>query len=239
MSEEKEQNTMNLQQKLQGKTLEEMKAMTQELFAETRQYQELMMMYECAIKEVQTKLEVLDEEFSVRYKRNPISNIESRVKTPMSIVRKMQKNHLEITVQNIMAGLNDVAGIRVICAFIDDIYDIARMLASQDDIRVIRIKDYIQDPKPNGYRSYHMIVEIPVFFSKSKQIMRVEVQIRTIAMNFWASLEHQLRYKKGIENIEDIDEISQELLEAAETIAQTDIKMQNIKNKIGKFTDIA
>ncbi|MDD2959846.1 MAG: GTP pyrophosphokinase family protein [Lachnospiraceae bacterium] len=216
-----------------------MKAMTQELFAETRQYQELMMMYECAIKEVQTKLEVLDEEFSVRYKRNPISNIESRVKTPMSIVRKMQKNHLEITVQNIMAGLNDVAGIRVICAFIDDIYDIARMLASQDDIRVIRIKDYIQDPKPNGYRSYHMIVEIPVFFSKSKQIMRVEVQIRTIAMNFWASLEHQLRYKKGIENIEDIDEISQELLEAAETIAQTDIKMQNIKNKIGKFTDIA
>lgn len=239
MSEEKEQNTMNLQQKLQGKTLEEMKAMTQELFAETRQYQELMMMYECAIKEVQTKLEVLDEEFSVRYKRNPISNIESRVKTPMSIVRKMQKNHLEITVQNIMAGLNDVAGIRVICAFIDDIYDIARMLASQDDIRVIRIKDYIQDPKPNGYRSYHMIVEIPVFFSKSKQIMRVEVQIRTIAMNFWASLEHQLRYKKDIENIEDIDEISQELLEAAETIAQTDIKMQNIKNKIGKFTDIA
>ncbi|MDD3795503.1 MAG: GTP pyrophosphokinase family protein [Lachnospiraceae bacterium] len=216
-----------------------MKAMTQELFAETRQYQELMMMYECAIKEVQTKLEVLDEEFSVRYKRNPISNIESRVKTPMSIVRKMQKNHLEITVQNIMAGLNDVAGIRVICAFIDDIYDIARMLASQDDIRVIRIKDYIQDPKPNGYRSYHMIVEIPVFFSKSKQIMRVEVQIRTIAMNFWASLEHQLRYKKDIENIEDIDEISQELLEAAETIAQTDIKMQNIKNKIGKFTDIA
>ena len=132
-----------------------------------------------------------------------------------------------------------MAGIRIICNFIDDIYDIVRMVAKQDDLRVIETKDYIRTPKDNGYRSYHMIVEVPVFFSRSKQIMKVEIQIRTIAMNFWASLEHQIRYKKNIENMEGIEEISRELYEAAEIIAQTDRKMQNIKNKIDQFQDIA
>ena len=207
-------------------------------FSETRQFEELMMMYQCAILEVQTKLEVLDKEFSARYKRNPISSIESRVKSPMSIFRKLKKNNLEINVKNITRNLNDVAGIRVIYNFIDDIYDVVKLLGKQDDIRVVSTKDYIRNPKANGYRSYHMIVEIPVFFAKGKQFMRVEVQIRTIAMNFWASLEHQLRYKKDIESIEGIDEISRELLEAADIIAETDQKMQEIKNKIEKVLDV-
>lgn len=206
-----------------------------EIFEETKQFEELMMMYECAIQEVKTKFEVLDREFSVRYKRNPIAGIESRVKSPMSIYWKLKKNGLEVSVRTITKNLNDVAGIRIICNFIDDIYDIVKLLMRQDDLRIVSIKDYIRNPKPNGYRSYHMIVEIPVFFAKGKQIMRVEVQIRTIAMNFWASLEHQLRYKKNIESIEGIEEISQALLEAANTIAETDQKMQEIKNKIGLF----
>ena len=206
-----------------------------EIFEETKQFEELMMMYECAIQEVKTKFEVLDREFSVHYKRNPIAGIESRVKSPMSIYRKLKKNGLEVSVRTITKNLNDVAGIRIICNFIDDIYDIVKLLMRQDDLRIVSIKDYIRNPKPNGYRSYHMIVEIPVFFAKGKQIMRVEVQIRTIAMNFWASLEHQLRYKKNIESIEGIEEISQALLEAANTIAETDQKMQEIKNKIGLF----
>ena len=204
-----------------------------------KQFEELMMMYECAIKEVQTKLEILDREFSVRYRRNPISSIESRIKSPMSIYRKLHRDGLTVSVKNISRNLNDVAGIRIICNFIDDIYDIVRMVAKQDDLRVIETKDYIRTPKDNGYRSYHMIVEVPVFFSRSKQIMKVEIQIRTIAMNFWASLEHQIRYKKNIENMEGIEEISRELYEAAEIIAQTDRKMQNIKNKIDQFQDIA
>ncbi len=136
------------------------------LFEETKQFEELMMMYDCAIRQVQTKLEILDEEFSVRYRRNPISSIESRVKTPMSIYRKLKKRGQEISVKSIVRNLNDVAGVRVICNFIDDIYDIARMLGRQDDLKVISIKDYIRNPKENGYRSYHMIVEIPVYFSR-------------------------------------------------------------------------
>ncbi len=210
-----------------------------DFFAESKQFEELMMMYECAIKEVQTKLEILDREFSVRYKRNPISSIESRVKSPMSIYRKLRKDGLPVSIKTITRNLNDVAGIRVICNFIDDIYDIVRMVAKQDDLRVIGTKDYIRNPKENGYRSYHMIVEVPVFFSRSKQIMRVEIQIRTIAMNFWASLEHQIRYKKNIENMEGIEQISRELHEAAEIIAETDRKMQAIKNKIDEFQDIS
>ena len=136
-------------------------------------FNDLMMMYRCAIREVQTKLEVLDDEFSVEYKRNPISFIKTRIKKPESIYRKLQKLGYDFTAENIQEQLNDVAGVRVVCAFIDDIYTVANLIAGQDDIKVIKIKDYIKNPKPNGYRSYHMIVEIPVFFSKGKTPMRV------------------------------------------------------------------
>ena len=192
-------------------------------------FNDLMMMYRCAIREVQTKLEVLDDEFSVEYKRNPISFIKTRIKKPESIYRKLQKLGYDFTAENIQEQLNDVAGVRVVCAFIDDIYTVANLIAGQDDIK---------NPKPNGYRSYHMIVEIPVFFSKGKTPMRVELQIRTNGMDFWATLEHQLRYKKGIEDLPGYAEISEELLRSAQAVIETDNEMQKIKNKIGMFHDI-
>ncbi|MCM1180046.1 MAG: GTP pyrophosphokinase family protein [Clostridium sp.] len=203
---------------------------------QSQHFQEMMMMYKCAIREVQTKAEVLNDEMSVRYHRNPISNITSRVKQPESIAQKLYKKGLPFTVEAIMSNLSDVAGVRIICEFIDDIYTIAAMLAMQDDLKLIKIKDYIKYPKPNGYRSYHMIVEIPVFFSKGKTPMRVEIQIRTMAMDFWASLDHELKYKKNIEQ-EDGEAIAAELLACAERIAETDTIMQQIRMKLDSVAE--
>ncbi len=204
----------------------------------TAKFNDLMMMYRCTIREVRTKLEVLNDEFSVEYKRNPISFIKTRIKKPESILKKLNKLGYDFTAENIQEHLNDVAGVRVVCAFLDDIYTIAELLASQDDITVIQVKDYIKNPKPNGYRSYHMIVEIPVFFSKGKTPMRAEIQIRTNGMDFWATLEHQLRYKKGIEEMDGYEQISDELTKTAHELNNMDLEMQNIKNKIGRFHDI-
>ena len=154
------------------------------LISQAREFQQAMMMYTCAIREVKTKLEVLNDELSIKNQRNPIEMIKSRVKKPISIVEKLQRRNLPVTLESMVNNLDDVAGIRVICSFVDDIYSVANMLVSQDDITVIAIKDYIKNPKPNGYRSYHLIIEIPVFFSEEKKNLRVEVQIRTIAMDF-------------------------------------------------------
>ncbi|MDD6212843.1 MAG: GTP pyrophosphokinase family protein [Clostridiales bacterium] len=197
-------------------------------------FQELMMMYSCAIREVRTKLEVLNADLSLRYKRNPIEFISYRIKKPASIIKKLRKKDLPITVDAIENNIKDVAGIRVICSFIDDIYAVAAMLTSQDDIRLLETKDYIKNPKPNGYRSLHLIVEIPVFFSDQTKIMKVEIQIRTIAMDFWASLEHQLKYKKSVD---DEDSIVNELTECAETIAATDKRMMEIRNRISQNSE--
>lgn len=197
---------------------------------QARQFQQAMMRYSCAIREVKTKLEVLNDELSVKNQRNPIEMIKSRVKKPKSIVEKLQRRGFEISLESMEKNLDDVAGIRIICSFLDDIYEVADMLIRQDDVKVIAVKDYIQNPKPNGYRSYHMIIEIPVFFSDSKKPIRVEVQIRTIAMDFWASLDHQLKYKKSF--IDDNGEISEELKQCAEVIAGTDVKMLEIRKKI-------
>ena len=197
---------------------------------QARQFQQAMMRYTCAIREVKTKLEVLNDELSVKNQRNPIEMIKSRVKKPKSIVEKLQRRGFEISLESMEKNLDDVAGIRIICSFLDDIYEVADMLIRQDDVKVIEVKDYIQNPKPNGYRSYHMIIEIPVFFSDSKKPIRVEVQIRTIAMDFWASLDHQLKYKKSF--IDDNGEISEELKQCAEVIAGTDVKMLEIRKKI-------
>lgn len=210
----------------------------QQLFDDAEKFYNLMMMYRCAIREVQTKLEVLDDEFSVEYNRNPISFIKTRIKKPVSIYNKLQKLGYDFTIENIQQQLNDVAGVRIVCAFIDDIYTISNLITQQDDIKVIKIKDYIKSPKPNGYRSYHMIVEIPVFFAKGKTPMRVELQIRTNGMDFWATLEHQLRYKKGIEEMPGYEEISKELMHSAQVIIEADNEMQEIKNKIGIFHEI-
>ncbi len=198
------------------------------------QFQELMMMYNCALKEVSTKLEVLNADLSSRYQRNPIEFISCRLKKPASLFQKMEKRGLPLTIPAVEKHINDVAGIRVICSFIDDIYAVASMLVKQDDITLIETKDYIRNPKPNGYRSLHLIVEIPVFFSDRKKVMRVEVQIRTIAMDFWASLEHKLKYKQ---TIQDEESIVRELKECADTIAATDQRMLEIRDKINQNTD--
>lgn len=199
------------------------------LVSQARQFQQVMMMYTCAIREVKTKLEVLNDELSVRNQRNPIEMIKSRVKKPMSIVEKLQRKGLPISLETMVDNLDDVAGIRVICSFVDDIYEVADMLIRQDDIKVIAIKDYIKNPKANGYRSYHMIVEIPVFFSDRKKPMRVEVQIRTIAMDFWASLEHKIHYKfegNAPEHIKD------ELVECAQMVSDLDARMLALNDEI-------
>ncbi len=199
------------------------------LFKTFSNFQQVMMIYNCALREVRTKFEVLNDDLSLKNSRNPIEMIKTRIKKPESIAQKLYRKGYDISIDSILTNLNDVAGIRIICSFIDDIYEVSEMFLKQDDVRLIEIKDYIKNPKPNGYRSYHMIVEIPVFFADRKQMIKVEVQFRTIAMDFWASLEHQIKYKKDIENQEDI--IS-ELKECADTIAETDLKMIEIRKKI-------
>ena len=193
------------------------------------EYNELMSRYQAAIREITTKLEILQNDFSLRYHRKTIESIQSRLKKPASIIQKMRRKGVEISLDNIRTTLNDIAGIRVICPFVDDIYLVADALAQQDDITVITIKDFIQNPKPNGYRSYHMIVDVPVFFADAKESLRVEVQLRTVAMDFWASLEHEIKYKKELPNSE---KIAEELRECADVIASTDRRMLHIRNHI-------
>ena len=192
-------------------------------------FMELMMQYRCALMEVETKLNVLNAEFTMKNNRNPFESIKSRIKTPKSILEKLRRKGFEISVKGIEENLADVAGIRVICSFPDDIYATAKMLTDQDDIRVIQVKDYIINPKPNGYRSLHLILEVTIFLSNEKKNMKVEVQFRTIAMDFWASLEHKLKYKKNIENAE---EISKELQRCAEASSQLDLRMQALRDRI-------
>lgn len=205
---------------------------TEHLFTHEALYQETMMRYHCAILEMRTKLEVLSKDLAVRYRRNPIEFIESRLKKPSSIARKLRRNGSEVTVENMVEQVSDIAGIRVLCAYIDDIYEIARMLARQQDVRIINVKDYIKHPKENGYRSYHMIVEIPVNFSDKVRPVRCEIQIRTIAMDFWATLDHDMQYKK---EVEDAEEIMRELKECADVIHSTDEKMMRLRERIHRI----
>ena len=163
-----------------------------ELSKRIRPFTTLLMQYRCAIREIETKLHVLNEEFSLEHERNPIELIESRVKEPASILEKMKRKGYELSVKQIEEKLNDVAGVRVICSFVEDIYYLASMLSAQDDLEVLKVKDYIKRPKKNGYRSLHLIIQIPIFLSSEKKYMRVEVQFRTIAMDFWASLDLSL-----------------------------------------------
>lgn len=198
-------------------------------------YREMRMRYSCAIKEVRTKFDVLNSEFNVRYQRNPITSIDSRLKSSSSIMDKLARKGLDFTVENVEENVYDVAGIRVVCSYVDDIYLLVQALAKQDDITVIREKDYIKNPKPNGYRSYHMIVSVPVFFSDQTKDMAVEVQIRTIAMDFWASLEHQLKYKQEIPNQQ---EIVNQLTACAEQIASIDKQMYQVRQQIELSEDL-
>ena len=196
---------------------------------EARQFRMAMMMYACAIREVKTKLEVLNDELSIKNQRNPIEMIKSRVKKPMSILEKLQRRGLEVSVASMTKNLDDVAGIRIICSFVDDIYEVAEMLVRQDDVTVIAIKDYIKNPKENGYRSLHLVVEIPVYLANEKVMVPVEIQIRTIAMDFWATLEHHLRYKNDKEISDDIRE---RLSKCAQDITDIDCEMEDIHNEV-------
>lgn len=196
-----------------------------------KQYRQLMMIYESGIKQITTKLEILNEEYKVKGERTPIESIKSRVKSPESIAGKLERKGLEVSIPAISENLYDVAGVRVVCSYISDIYVVRDMLLAQADVELIKEKDYIRNPKINGYRSLHLVVEIPVYLSSIVYPVKVEIQIRTIAMDFWASLEHNIRYK----TVESIPEgVEQELYECAETIAQTDRKMEEIARKIRK-----
>lgn len=193
---------------------------------------ETLLIYRSAIKEVKTKLDILDDELKIRRKRNPIEYMKSRVKTPSSIMDKLQRKGFEMSIESAKKNLNDIAGIRVICSFVGDIYDIAKMLTRQDDIILIEEKDYIKNPKSNGYRSLHLVIEVPIFFSDHVEPVRVEVQIRTIAMDFWASLEHKLYYKTSGESPVHI---TRDLKECADLIASTDMRMQDIQREVEKL----
>lgn len=192
-------------------------------------FTKLMAYYRCAIMEVETKFNVLNEEYSLRLDRNPINSIKSRLKSVPSMREKLKKFGCALNAQSVEENLNDVAGVRVVCSFTEDVYTLANALLKQDDITLITIKDYIKNPKPNGYRSLHLIVGVPIFLAHEKRYMRVEIQLRTIAMDVWASLEHQLRYKKDY----NFDEhMSGELLKCAELSAELDMRMDALRAEL-------
>lgn len=193
----------------------------------TMPYRELMSYYRCAMMEVSTKFNVLDEELSLQYDRNPIEAIKTRLKSPESIMDKLSRRGLPFSAESIEQNLNDIAGVRVICAYISDIYMLRDALLRQDDIVLLQEKDYIKNPKPNGYRSLHLIVETPIFLHDQKKQMRVEVQFRTMAMDWWASVEHKLRYKKPAAP----EEVNSELKECAEISADLDKRLEKLRQR--------
>lgn len=193
----------------------------------TAPYRELMSYYRCAMMEVSTKFNVLDEELSLQYDRNPIEAIKTRLKSPESIMDKLSRRGLPFSAESIEQNLNDIAGVRVICAYISDIYMLRDALLRQDDIVLVQEKDYIKNPKPNGYRSLHLIVETPIFLHDQKKQMRVEVQFRTMAMDWWASVEHKLRYKKPAAP----EEVNSELKECAEISADLDKRLEKLRQR--------
>ena len=196
------------------------------------QYDQIMFFYESGINQITAKLQILNNEFMFSNDRNPIENIKSRVKSLESITNKMVSKGIPLTMNYMVKNLHDIAGVRVICPFISDVYNVANMLVNQGDVVVMKIKDYIKKPKPNGYRSLHMIVMVDVYFSDHKSQVPVEIQIRTIAMNSWASLEHQLRYKK---NREFTDDMKKELKVCSELMSEADLRMQELAKKIPSF----
>lgn len=201
-------------------------------YDEAEEWRNAVLLYDSALKEINTKLEILNNEFKLAHRYNPIEHITSRIKSGESIAKKMRHNGRELTVQNIVKYINDVAGIRVICSFTSDIYRIADLLAKQSDIKVLKIKDYIMCPKENGYMSYHMIVSVPIFLSDNVIDTKVEIQIRTIAMDFWASLEHKIYYKfEGSAP----ERIRKELKECADIISYLDQKMLSLNEEVREY----
>lgn len=198
----------------------------------------MLMNYQCAVMEVETKFNILNNRLSIQGEHNPIESIKSRVKSLDSIVRKLEKNNWPITIESVEENLQDVAGVRVVCSFVDDIYRIEECFLAQEDVTLVTRKDYISNPKPSGYRSLHLIVKTPVYTENGKKDMYVEVQMRTIAMDFWASLEHKLRYKKNI-NPQTAEQLAKELEACAEESAKLDEKMLQIRNRISEDAEAA
>ena len=194
-----------------------------------QQYREMMQLYSAAVREVRTKVEILDEEFRTRYAHNPIHHIDSRLKSPQSMMKKLARKGLPQTLEAAEANLNDIAGVRIICNYLEDIYRIADLLQRQRDVEFVHRRDYIENPKESGYRSLHLVIRIPVVLSSHTELVPVEVQIRTIAMDFWASLEHQLRYKS---NHETTQQLRRRLQHCAEASAALDREMQDIYREI-------
>lgn len=189
------------------------------------EFQQIMMVYESAIKQIETKLDILNKENKVSGRRNPIETVKSRVKSPQSIAGKLEKRHLPVTFDSMVENLHDIAGVRVICPYISDIYSVRDMLLKQPDITLLEEKDYIKNPKESGYRSLHLVIEVPVYLSQTTHNVKVEIQLRTIAMDFWACLEHELHYKT---NTSVPESVRRELFRVAETIAMTDREMEEI-----------
>ncbi|MBQ6370120.1 MAG: GTP pyrophosphokinase family protein [Firmicutes bacterium] len=201
-------------------------------FGENMQKIDTLFTYsECAMMEVETKLRVLNEEFMLTYDHSPIETIKTRLKTLESLIEKINRYEVPLTMESIYENINDIAGVRVICSFQNDIYALADCLLEQDDITLIESKDYIRSPKSNGYRSLHLIISVPIFLEHEKRDMKVEVQLRTIAMDFWASLEHKIRYKKDLPD-ELAESLYDELLECAILSTDLDKRMQNIRNQL-------
>ena len=198
-------------------------------------WKEVNLIYNSALKEIGTKLEILNDEFQHVHFYNPIEHIKSRIKSPESIVKKLKKNGYESIIENMVKYVNDIAGIRVICSFTSDIYRIAEMLINQSDIKVISVKDYIQTPKPSGYKSYHLIVTVPVFLSDRIVDTKVEIQIRTVAMDFWASLEHKIHYKFNT-NVPEY--IKSELVECAKMVAELDARMLGLNEQVQRLAQM-
>ena len=192
-------------------------------------WKEVQLIYNSALKQISTKLEILNDEFQHVHRYNPIEHIKSRIKTPESIVKKLKKHGYESTIDNMVKYVNDIAGIRVICSFTSDIYQIAEMISNQSDIKVISVKDYIVNPKPSGYKSYHMLVTVPVYLSDRIADTKVEIQIRTVAMDFWASLEHKIHYKFEGNAPEHIKE---QLVECAKMVSALDARMLSLNEEI-------
>lgn len=199
-------------------------------------YKEMLLTYDCAIKEIKTKVDILDAEFGMKYRRNPISSIRTRLKSNASLMNKISRLSIETDVETIRDKIEDIAGVRIICNYIDDIYMIADALIAQDDIELLKKKDYISNPKSNGYRSLHLIINVPVFFANNVEKVKVEIQIRTIAMDFWASLEHQMRYKKT--ELDSSNSIIDKLTGCANVIAKIDEEMLSIRQEIDSLKTI-
>ncbi len=217
-------------EELNNISLEEIKNIAKN-FTRTNEFAHCMAMYRCAIMEIETKLKVLNEEFSLQYDRNPFESIETRLKNPVSIVEKMIKRNIPLTVENMERDITDIAGIRVVCSFKEDLYRLAELIVEQDDVLLLSRKDYIVNPKDNGYRSLHILLDIPIFLAEGKKHMKVEVQFRTIAMDFWASVDHKLKYKK---EIKCPDDYALRLKKCADILAGLDNEMEAIRKQIDR-----